>query len=161
MTESHLMPAANTNPVAASVAPAMKSAVSNRVSFQSLRMLHLNGRKYFLASRTPSIALLEAAFGRQIGGRVREPPSQTSEHGCPSAQEKAAICGGLSLGRNAVQNGDHNLRSFDRWKWRHYILAANIEWSDSDLRIPLRQALSRMSESKDHQKMSIPVELWI
>jgi hypothetical protein len=44
MTESHLMPAANTNPVAASVAPAMKSAVSNRVSFQSLRMLHLNRR---------------------------------------------------------------------------------------------------------------------
>ncbi len=74
---------------------------------------------YYLASRTPSIALLEAPFGRQIGGRVREPPSQTSEHGCPSAQEKAAICGGLSLGRNAVQNGDHNLRSFDRWKWRH------------------------------------------
>jgi hypothetical protein len=36
------MPAANTHPVAASAAPAMKSAVSNRVSFQSLRMLHLN-----------------------------------------------------------------------------------------------------------------------
>jgi hypothetical protein len=39
---NYLMPAANTNPVAASAAPATKSAVSNRVSFQSLRMLHLN-----------------------------------------------------------------------------------------------------------------------
>ena len=32
------MPAAHTNPVAASVAAVMKSAVSNRVSFQSLRI---------------------------------------------------------------------------------------------------------------------------
>src|SRR5437016_1065073 len=42
MTGNHLMPAANTHPVAASAAPAMKSAASNRVSFQSLRMLHPN-----------------------------------------------------------------------------------------------------------------------
>ena len=42
MTDSHPMPAAHTNPVAASVAAVMKSAVSNRVSFQSLRILRLN-----------------------------------------------------------------------------------------------------------------------
>jgi hypothetical protein len=73
------MPAAHINPLAASVAPAMKSAVSNRVSVQSLRILHLNRWTTF-RSRVPSIVLLEATLWRQIGGNVRarrSPPKAT------------------------------------------------------------------------------------
>jgi len=36
------MPAAHANPLATSVTPAMKSAISNRVSVQSLRILRSN-----------------------------------------------------------------------------------------------------------------------
>jgi len=35
------------------------------------------------------------------------------------------------------------------------------EWSDSNIRTPLRRALLRMLESKDHSKTLILVELWI
>jgi hypothetical protein len=40
--QSHPMPAAHANPLATSVTPAMKSAISNRVSVQSLRILRSN-----------------------------------------------------------------------------------------------------------------------
>jgi hypothetical protein len=35
------------------------------------------------------------------------------------------------------------------------------QWSGSDIRIPPRLALMRMSEPKDHWKILIAVKLWI
>jgi hypothetical protein len=44
--------------------------------------------------------------------------------------------------------------------WRRLGLRSHW-WSDSSIRTPSRQALLRMLESKDHQKILILVELWI
>jgi len=98
---------AHRKPVATSVMPVTKSAVSSRVSSQLLRILHLNCWTVLWSSGGLTIAVgrLEAAFRRQMGGSRPYPFGLVRERCGPGRRPSAKKEGPVGPHLRAVTLG--------------------------------------------------------